>query len=245
MPHDIRQQISMLVQLQDVELKIQQIEQELGKAPGRAALLDAQLNEFVSAVESGKANLQELTKRIRTLESDLQLNQGRVVKSQEKLRSVKTNKEYQSGLKEIDDLAAIASRIEDEILAGMEQVEAATAAIREHQARYDAQAGLIRAEKERVLAEADQARRELEGVKADAAALAAQIPAEALSLYRRVRAKKPNGIAICPVAGETCHGCHVNIPPQMYNDLQRVDRLKNCPNCERIIYWDERQRRPE
>jgi predicted nucleic acid-binding Zn-ribbon protein len=31
----------------------------------------------------------------------------------------------------------------------------------------------------------------------------------------------------------------------MYNDLQRVDRLKNCPNCERIIYWDERQRRPE
>jgi hypothetical protein len=147
MPHDIRQQISMLVKLQDVELKIQQIEQELGKAPGRAALLDAQLNEFVSAVESGKANLQELTKRIRTLESDLQLNQGRVVKSQEKLRSVKTNKEYQSGLKEIDDLAAIASRIEDEILAAMEQVEAATAAIREHQARFDAQAGLIRAER--------------------------------------------------------------------------------------------------
>jgi hypothetical protein len=245
MPHDIRQQISMLVNLQDVELKIQKIEQELSKVPGRAAQLDAQLNEFVSAVESGKAHLQELTKRIRTLETDLQVNQGRVEKSQEKLRSVKTNKEYQSGLKEIDDLAAIASRIEDEILAAMEQVEAATAAIREHQARFDAQAGLIRAEKESVLAEADQARHELEGVKADAAALAARIPAEALSLYRRVRAKKPNGIAICPVAGETCHGCHVNIPPQMYNDLQRVDRLKNCPNCERIIYWDERQRRPE
>jgi len=31
----------------------------------------------------------------------------------------------------------------------------------------------------------------------------------------------------------------------MYNELQRVDRLKNCPNCERIIYWDDDQSRSE
>ncbi|MCK7509224.1 MAG: tropomyosin [Desulfobacterales bacterium] len=51
-----------------------------------------------------KARIQELSKRIRALESDLQMNQGRIDKSQEKLRAVKTNKEYQSGLKEIEDL---------------------------------------------------------------------------------------------------------------------------------------------
>jgi len=158
---------------------------------------------------------------------------------------VKTNKEYQSGLKEIDDLGAIASKIEDEILAGMEQVEAANASIKEHQARFDSQAGLIRAEKESVLQEAEQARQRLEEMKADAAALAAQIPAEALALYRRVKAKKSDGVAICSVSASICGGCHVNIPPQMYNELQRVDRLKNCPNCERIIYWDDDQRRSE
>ncbi|MCD4805390.1 MAG: nucleotide-binding protein, partial [Desulfobacterales bacterium] len=26
-------------------------------------------------------------------------------------------------------------------------------------------------------------------------------------------------------------------PPQMYNDLQRCDSLKFCPNCQRIIYY--------
>jgi predicted nucleic acid-binding Zn-ribbon protein len=245
MPSHIRQQISLLVKLQDVELKIHRTQLELSQVEGRTAELDAQLNRFVSAVESGKTHIQELGKRIRTLESDLQMNQGRIAKSQEKLRSVKTNKEYQSGLKEIDDLSAIGSKIEDEILAGMEQVDAATASVKEHQAQLNAQAGLIRGKKERVLLEAEQARRQLEKLTADAAAMGSQIPAEALALYRRVKTKKANGVAICSVSASVCGGCHVNIPPQMYNELQRVDRLKNCPNCERIIYWDEDQSRPE
>jgi len=28
----------------------------------------------------------------------------------------------------------------------------------------------------------------------------------------------------------------------MYNDLQRNDRLTHCPNCDRIIYWEEEDR---
>lgn len=245
MRNDIRQQIGMLVKLQELELKIARTQLDLSQVEGRTAELDAQLNQFVSAVESGKAHIQELTKRIRTLESDLQVNQGRIAKSQEKLRSVKTNKEYQSGLKEIDDLSAIGSQIEDQILAGMEQVEAASTAVSGHQDRLNAQAGKIRAEKESVLQDAELARHRLEELRADAGAMEGRISVEALALYRRVKAKKANGIAICPVSASVCGGCHVNIPPQMYNELQRVDRLKNCPNCERIIYWDEDQSRPE
>jgi hypothetical protein len=245
MANDVRQQISMLVKLQDLELEIGRIQQALSQVNRRTAELDAQLEGFVSAVESGKIRIQELTKSIRALESDLQLNQGRIVKSHEKLRAVKTNKEYQSGLKEIEDLGAIGSKIEDEILAAMEQVEAATAALKEHQAQMDMQAGVIRAEKESVLQEAQQDGVRLERMEAEAAAVAGRIAAEVLLLYRRVKAKKANGIAICSVCASVCRGCHVNIPPQMYNELQRVDRLKNCPNCERIIYWDDDQSRSE
>jgi len=31
----------------------------------------------------------------------------------------------------------------------------------------------------------------------------------------------------------------MNIPPQMYNELQRYDSLKLCPFCNRILYWDK------
>ena len=87
MPNDIRQQISMLVNLQDVEQKIHRTQLDLSQVEVRTAELDAMLNEFICAVESGQADVQELTKRIRALESDLQMNQGRIAKSQEKLRN--------------------------------------------------------------------------------------------------------------------------------------------------------------
>jgi predicted nucleic acid-binding Zn-ribbon protein len=48
---------------------------------------------------------------------------------------------------------------------------------------------------------------------------------------------RKGGIAISQVVNATCSGCNMNIPPQMYNELQKRDSLKFCPNCERIIYW--------
>jgi predicted nucleic acid-binding Zn-ribbon protein len=245
MANEVRDQIVKLVKLQGIELEIRKIEQVLGQVDGRTAELDAQLNQFVTAVETGKAKVQELTKVSRALDADLEMNQGRVAKSQEKLRSVKTNKEYQSGLKEIEDLGAIVSKIEDDILGCLDQIEASSRDLKDHQARLDTQAERIRVEKEAVRRDAQEARGNLQRLQEEAAHLAGRLPAEVLSLYRRVQSKKTDGVAIASVGASVCRGCNVNIPPQMYNELQRVDRLKNCPNCERIIYWDDEEGRSE
>jgi len=31
----------------------------------------------------------------------------------------------------------------------------------------------------------------------------------------------------------------MNIPPQLYNVLQRGQTVETCPSCHRIIYWEE------
>jgi predicted nucleic acid-binding Zn-ribbon protein len=43
-------------------------------------------------------------------------------------------------------------------------------------------------------------------------------------------------VAVSPVVGSTCKGCHRNIPPQLSIVLQRADTIETCPNCHRIIY---------
>jgi len=48
-----------------------------------------------------------------------------------------------------------------------------------------------------------------------------------------------NGLAVVSVWKEVCNGCHMNIPPQLYNDLQRSIELLSCPHCSRIMYWDD------
>jgi predicted nucleic acid-binding Zn-ribbon protein len=51
--------------------------------------------------------------------------------------------------------------------------------------------------------------------------------------------KKVRGNPLVPVQGSICMGCHMNIPAQLFNELQRFDELRFCPHCHRIIYWKE------
>ena len=66
-----------------------------------------------------------------------------------------------------------------------------------------------------------------------------KVDAELLKRYNIIR-QKMNGMAVVPVWKEICGGCHVNIPPQVYNELQRSEELILCPNCSRIMYWENR-----
>ena len=66
-----------------------------------------------------------------------------------------------------------------------------------------------------------------------------KIDPQLLKIYLMVR-DKAGGIAVAPVKDAVCRGCNMNIPPQMYNELQRCDSLKFCPSCQRIIYWKDR-----
>ena len=76
MADDVRNQIHKLIRLQSLETEIRNIRLVLDQVEERTRRLDAQLKEFSDAVESGKGLLQELNKRYRALESELQTIQG-------------------------------------------------------------------------------------------------------------------------------------------------------------------------
>jgi predicted nucleic acid-binding Zn-ribbon protein len=31
----------------------------------------------------------------------------------------------------------------------------------------------------------------------------------------------------------------MNVPPQLFNTLQRGNTLETCPYCHRIVYWED------
>jgi predicted nucleic acid-binding Zn-ribbon protein len=53
------------------------------------------------------------------------------------------------------------------------------------------------------------------------------------------------GLAMVPVKNGTCQGCNMNIPPQLFNTLQRGNSIEVCGNCNRIIYWDKLMEDPD
>ncbi|NIQ93637.1 MAG: hypothetical protein GWN87_05090, partial [Desulfuromonadales bacterium] len=36
-----------------------------------------------------------------------------------------------------------------------------------------------------------------------------------------------------------CLGCNMHLPPQLYNSLFRVDEIRACPQCNRLIYVED------
>jgi hypothetical protein len=75
-------------------------------------------------------------------------------------------------------------------------------------------------------------------------ALKEQISSELLKKYETIK-NRSNGLAVVAAWKEVCAGCHMNIPPQMYIELQKDADIQYCPHCNRIIYWEDQNKKGE
>jgi predicted nucleic acid-binding Zn-ribbon protein len=245
MPKITEEQIATLVKLQKIDSETQKLESFLKEMPVRIGILDERLEKFVHSVKEDGNVISELNKEYRTYESDAQMNLGKIQKSQEKLRSVKTNKEYQSSLKEIEDIKLKNSRIEDEMLEFLEQIESAEKDLNEGKQRYSQIVDDTDLEKDSIKRDTEQCKQKLSQLESDRTTVMDALDSTILDIFYRVKAKQSDAVAIAEVKDAVCQGCNLNIPPQMYIELQHRNSLKNCPSCERIIYWEDHNERPE
>jgi predicted nucleic acid-binding Zn-ribbon protein len=96
----------------------------------------------------------------------------------------------------------------------------------------------IEAEKESIEKEAEEDLKQLEATRKLREQVDQDVDAVLKKDYERTKKIVKTRIVV-PVINATCQGCHMNLPPQMFIDLQRGGQLKFCPHCDRIIYWDD------
>ncbi len=233
-------QLDNLVQLQKIGDKINTTIGMLDTIGTRLESLEVELALYEKKVEDEKKILQEFKRQYRSFESDLQAKQPQIIKSKEKLRSVKTNKEYNSTLKEIDKLKEQNSLLEDEMLNLLDRIDEADKAVLKSQEEYSQTKSDITTRMNAVSLEEQDGKNELTRLNKNCSALETKINKDLLIKFKLVK-EKITGPSISPVINAVCQGCHLNIPPQMYIELQRIENLKFCPNCQRMIYWVEPQ----
>jgi hypothetical protein len=239
------EQIASLVKLQKIEIEISVLKAKLSTVDHRIEILDNKLLDLKQTIEDQKSLIHELNQKYKTYESDVQLHLDRIKKSEAKLSAVKTNKEYQSSLKEIDDLKDMSSKNEDDMIEFLDRIEETENVLKGKVAEFSELEEEIKTEKEIIQKEAEEGQHRLGNLGADWEAVSGSIDAKMLATFNRIKANQKNKIGIVAVKDAVCQGCHLNIPPQMYNELQRGDSLKRCPICERIIYWKDQNRRSE
>ena len=231
----IKENVELLIDLQEVELKIAAVQSKLSALPKKIEGLDERLRNAQAMVETAKSRIGDLQKTYRALDADAGTVQGRITKSNDKLQAVKTNKEYQSSLKEIDDLKQRQSELEDRMLECLEEMDAVNSEISETKQRCEHVSVSVDKEKEVLRQASDIDRAELSRLDQERERLLAAVDAEFSKKYLSVK-QLTGSTAVALVKNGTCLGCHLNIPPQLFNELQRMDKLLLCPHCHRIVY---------
>ena len=233
-----KKEIDILVELQEIEIKTEVIKSEISKVSGKLDKVDSELKVFESEIDEEEKIISDSKQKYRSCETDVQVNNSKAQKSTEKLKLVKTNKEYQSSLKEIDEIKAISSKIEDEMLHYLEKIETSEENIIKQKESYSVLAEKLKQEKDIILQESEQGRKKISQLENDWKIISQKIDPKLLEKFSIVK-EMVSGRAIAEVKEAVCLGCNMQIPPQTYNELQRTDRLEFCPHCQRIIYWEK------
>ena len=236
----MREQLALLIELQKMESKAGAIAARKRDLPVQLAELEAKFKEHHAGVETVREHLEELRKRRRDKDNQLRTGQETLKRTRDRLLDVKTNKEYQSVLKEIETFESKNSHMEDEIISLLDELDLLEKAVKTREEELEAQSRRYEEEKTKMTDELSSLVGELDVCTRKSGELKKNISADILRKYEQIKNAK-RGVAVVSCWKEVCNGCHMSIPPQLYNELQKSMALVICPNCSRIIYWENKK----
>ncbi len=234
----MKKQIDLLVELQEKDRVLDRLRWQTREGPERLQGLEKELEAIEDDVEADKRRIQDLKKTQREYEAEIEDGVARIRKSRGRLMSVKNNKEYRALLREIEETEKGNAKKEDRVLGCLEELEKLNKELEAKEKGLSGMQDHLESEKKAIAKEVARIHREFSDVEQSRKKLLQTIDTQLLTKYEQIKATS-GGIAVALVNNATCSECHLGIPPQMYNELQRQDTLRFCPNCQRIIYWKE------
>jgi len=231
-------QIEQLIILQQVDDEILVLREEIEKAPLELADLEGKMSEHNDRQAQIEERVELLKDQQKKLANEIEEDAGKIKKSKNKLMLVGNTKEYHAMMREMDSLEKLNRMREDEQSAVQEELARqgeATEHLNTDMGDVKEQYGTLKATLDARLDEADKKLATLDRKRKKACKA---VPPPILGRYEFIRSRMENPV-IVPVAGGVCKGCNIMIPPQTYNDLQKGKQILSCPNCQRLIYWQE------
>jgi predicted nucleic acid-binding Zn-ribbon protein len=234
----MEEQLGLLIQLQELDTNIRSLAEQKKRLPEILSLLERRRAENLEQIDAAKEALQTAQKNKRERDKDLEADVQKVEKLKARTSEIKNNKEYQALLKEIETAEQENKKVEDEILALMEKIDAAGAQITVAETRAKEEESAIAAEQKQHEADFAKVEEELKEVERARKALVGQVQASILTHYQNLLATKA-GIAMAEARAESCSGCYMSIPPQVFVNVKKNESIITCPNCHRILYYKE------
>ncbi|GAA1457892.1 C4-type zinc ribbon domain-containing protein [Nocardiopsis exhalans] len=233
-----------LLDLQELDTQLERLDHRLRSLTEIAEA--AQLKERVDAIDAelitAQTKASDVERHQRKAESDVDQVRSRADRDAKRLESgqITNAKELQNLQSEIESLGRRQAELEEVVLEVMEQAEGLSTEV----ARLTEEREAAVAKFTEVTARRDTAAAEIQWdrtrVTQDRERVSAEIPADLLALYDKLRAQY-DGVAAAPLRYGRCNGCKLALSTVELNEIRATaaDQIVRCEDCRRILVRTE------
>jgi predicted nucleic acid-binding Zn-ribbon protein len=231
----------LTLQAQDVELD--RLQAELAAVPRAIAAIKKQMDAEKAALEDSKKDLVQVQMKRKEKEVDLGAKEESVRKHTAELNSIKSNDAYRAMMGEIEKARSEKSALEDEILQLMDKVDQAQRVWKERETAAKAQEGQRQAEIAAWEAKQTETETRIADKQKERETVAANFAPALRQRYQRIR-EGIRGAVLVPLKKGQCSGCHMQVSPNLVNEVKRGQTVMTCEHCSRIVYLEEAAENP-
>ena len=231
-----------LINLQRVENQLRAVKAKLARCRRSVLFQENQLRTLQNGLEAKQEEIKMSKIQADRLELELKSRDEQITKLRNALNLARTNKEYSAILTELNTAKADDSKLENQVLELMKNIETDQAACGEIQQQIEEQKTNLDAVRHESDIKAVELEKDIEEIQRQWDRAAEHVPPSALNIFKRV-AETYDGEAMAEVEGVnentgtfSCGGCFMGIPAEVVNILSGKDELIRCSNCTRILY---------
>jgi len=232
----VNEQLGWLIRLQELDTQIDQLSEKRERLPQDIEEAKKPIDKAQAEYEKTKTTYESLSKQKRDKERDLTSQEEKLTKLHTRTTEIKTNKEYQAHLAEIDAAKQEKGNLEEALLILMDQVDQVKKEMDSKQKVVAQEEARFQKERQRMEAEIVAAEETLKQLEQESKTVTAKIEERLLRDYHQLRATR-KGLAVVSVKDGTCLGCRLAVPPQLFADVRKNDKILTCSHCHRFLFW--------
>ena len=235
----MKEQLERLIALQEADLRQEELAERTRRIPEMVEAARQPLQAAQALRDTAKQASETTGKERKTCEQALAVQEQVISKLQDRTTKgeIKTNREYQAHLLEVELAKKKRGEIEEQLLVLMDAGDAkkkdlaqGEAAVKAAEQRFNAQ----KAELEGSVGTLDE---ELAGLRQKREALLAAVEPTLLRNYEKLKGSK-KGQALAGINKEgSCMACRLQVQPQVVAEVKRATSVLTCDYCHRILYW--------
>ncbi|MBU1820182.1 MAG: hypothetical protein KKG00_01550 [Bacteroidetes bacterium] len=235
MENTIAQKLEALMELQEIDSKLDTILKIRGDLPEEVSDLEDEIVGFETRISKFNSEIATLNATIDSFKNSQKDSEKLIARYKDQQMNVRNNREFDAITKEIE-LQELEMQLADKrISEARARIRLIEDDLNNTQSVLNERKEDLKTKKQELDVITSENQEEEKALRTERDKKAAKIEERLLKSYQKIRNNSLNGLAVVSVSRGACGGCFNVVPPQRQADIREHKKLIVCEHCGRIF----------